>query len=39
MIKCNIDIFFEFVFHNFSNFILDETLLSELKNTDMIPVF
>ena len=38
-IKDNIDIFSEFLFHNFSNLIFDATFHSELKNADVIPVF
>ena len=35
----NIDIFSEFIFHNFNNSISDATFPSELKNADVIPVF
>ena len=38
-IKNNIDIFSEFIFHNFNNSIFDVTFPSELKNADVIPVF
>ena len=31
IIKDNIDIFSEFIFHNFNNSIFDATFLSELK--------
>ena len=39
IIKDNIYIFSEFVFHNFNNSIFDATFPSELKNVDVIPVF
>ena len=39
IIKDNIDIFSEFIFHNFNNSIFDATFPSELKNADVIPVF
>ena len=39
IIKDNIDIFAEFIFHNFINSIFDATFPSELKNTDVISVF
>ena len=39
LIKDNIDIFFEFIFHNFNNSIFDATFPSELKNANVIPVF
>ena len=39
LIKDNIDIFFQFIFHNFNNSIFDATFPSELKNADVIPVF
>ena len=39
IIKDNIDIFSEFIFHNFNNSIFDATFPSELKNVDVIPVF
>ena len=39
IIKDNIDTFSEIVFHNFSNSIFDATFPSEMKNTDVIPVF
>ena len=39
IIKDNIDIFSEFLFHNFNNSIFDATFPSELKNADVIPVF
>ena len=35
----NIDIFFKFIFNNFSNSIFDATFHSELKIADVIPVF
>ena len=37
--KDNIDIFPEFIFHNFNNSIFHATFPSELKNPDVIPVF
>ena len=37
--KDSIDIFSEFIFHNFSNSIFDATFLSELIYSDVIPVF
>ena len=37
--KDNIDIFSEFIFHNFNNSIFDATFPTELKNADGIPVF
>ena len=33
------DIFSEFIFHNFKNSVFDATFPPELKNTDVIPVF
>ena len=39
IIQDNIDIFSEFIFHNFNNSIFDATFPSELKNADVIPVF
>ena len=39
IIKDDIDIFSEFVFHNFGNLIFDVTFHSEFKNADVIPVF
>ena len=39
IIKDNIDIFSEFIFHNFNNSIFDVTFPLELKNADVIPVF
>ena len=39
IIKDNIDIFSEFIFHNFNNSIFDATFPSELKNADLILVF
>ena len=39
IVKDNIDIFSEFIFHNFNNTIFDATFPSELKNADVIPVF
>ena len=39
IIKDNIDIFSEFIFHNFNNSIFDATFRSELKNADVISVF
>ena len=39
IIKDNIDIFSEFIFHNFNNSTFDATFPSELKNGDVIPVF
>ena len=38
-IKENIDIFSEFMLHNFNNSIFDATFPSELKKADVIPVF
>ena len=37
--KDSIDIFSEFIFHNFNNSIFDATFLSELIYSDVIPVF
>ena len=37
--KDDINIFSEFIFHDFNNSIFDATFPSELKNEDMIPVF
>ena len=39
IIKDNIDVFSEFILHNFSNSIFDATFPSELKKADAIPVF
>ena len=39
IIEDNIEIFSEFIFHNFSNSVFDATFPSELKNADVIPVF
>ena len=39
IIKDNIDIFSEFIFHNFNNSIFDTTFPSELKNSNVIPIF
>ena len=39
IIKDNIDIFSDFIFHNFNNLIFDATFPSELKNADVIPIF
>ena len=39
IIKDNIDIFSEFIFHNFNKSIFDANFPSELKNADVIPVF
>ena len=39
IIKENIDIFSEFILHNFNNLIFDGTFSSELKKADVIPVF
>ena len=39
IIKDNIDIFSEFILHNFNNLIFDATFSSELKKADVIPVF
>ena len=39
IIKDNIDIFSEFILHNFNNSIFDATFPSELKKADVIPVF
>ena len=36
IIKDNIDIFSEFIFHNFNNSIFDATFPSELKNADAV---
>ena len=38
-IKDNIDIFSEFIFHNFNNLLFDATFSSELKNANVYPVF
>ena len=38
-IKDNIDIFSEFIFHNFNNLMFDATFPSESENADVIPVF
>ena len=38
IIKDNIEIFSEFIFHNFNNSVFDATFPSELKNADVIPV-
>ena len=37
--KDNIDIFSEFIFHNFSNLMFDATFPPESENADVIPVF
>ena len=39
IIKGNINIFSEYISHNFSNPLFDATFPSELKNADVIPVF
>ena len=39
IIEDNIEIFSEFIFHNFSNSVFDATFPSELKNADVISVF
>ena len=39
IIKDNIDIFSEFIFHNCNNALFDATFPSELKNADVILVF
>ena len=39
IIKDSINIFYEFVFHNFNNSIFDSSFPSTLKNADVIPVF
>ena len=39
IIKENIDIFSEIIFHNFNNSLFDATFPSELKYTNVIPVF
>ena len=39
IIKDNIDIFSEFIFHNFNNSIFDAIFPSELKNVNVILVF
>ena len=39
IIKDNINIFSEFILHNFNNSIFDATFPSELKKADVIPVF
>ena len=39
IIKENIDIFSEIIFHNFNNSLFHATFPSELKNTNVIPVF
>ena len=39
IIKDNIDIFSEFILHNFNNSLFDATFPSELKKADVIPVF
>ena len=38
IIKDNIDIFSEFILHNFNNSLFDATFPSELKKADVIPV-
>ena len=38
-IKDNIDIFSEFIFHNFNNSVFAATFSSELKNPEVIPAF
>ena len=39
IINKNINIFSEFILHNFNNLIFDATFPSELKKADVIPVF
>ena len=39
IIKDNIDIFSEFILHNFNNSIFDATFPSELKKADVTPIF
>ena len=39
IMKDNIDIVNEFIFHNFNNSMFDATFPPELKNADVIPVF
>ena len=39
IIKDNLDIFSEFILHNFSNSIINATFPSELQKADVIPVF
>ena len=39
IIKDNIDIFSEFIFHSFNNSVFDANFPSELKNAEVIPVF
>ena len=39
IIEDNIEIFSEFIFHNFNNSVYNATFVSELKNADVIPVF
>ena len=39
IIKDNIDIFSEFILHNFNNSLFDATFPSELKKADVTPIF
>ena len=39
IIKDNINIFSEFILYNFNNSLFDATFPSELKKSDMTPVF
>ena len=39
IIKDSIEIFLEFILHNFINSIFDATFPSELKKADVIPIF
>ena len=39
IIKDNINIFSQFILHNFNNSLFDADFPSELKKADMIPVF
>ena len=39
ILKEKIDIFSEFILHNFNNSVFDATFPSELKKADVIPVF
>ena len=39
IIKGNIDIFSEFILHNFNNSLFDATFPSELKKADVTSIF
>ena len=39
IIKDNIDIFSEFILHNFNNSLFDATFPSELKKADVTSIF